>query len=76
MWIGVLWAGPRVAMWITHVGGQILPWPARKVADPGLKFSSEIEHFKRATHQTPYFCGEFWRSRFKISSEIKFFKRD
>ena len=26
---------------------------------PGLKFSSEIEMFKRATHQTPYFCGEF-----------------
>ena len=21
MWIGVLWAGVRVAMWITHVGG-------------------------------------------------------
>ena len=21
MWIGVLWAGLRVAMWITHVGG-------------------------------------------------------
>ena len=24
-----------------------------------LKFSSEIENFKRATHQTPFFCGEF-----------------
>ena len=36
MWIGVLWAGLRVAMWITHVGGgQILPWPARKVTDFG-----------------------------------------
>ena len=22
MWIGVLWAGLRVAMWITHVGGK------------------------------------------------------
>ena len=22
MWIRVLWAGLRVAMWITHVGGQ------------------------------------------------------
>ena len=22
MWIGVLWAGLRVAMWITHVGGE------------------------------------------------------
>ena len=24
-----------------------------------LKFSSEIENFKRATHQTPFFRGEF-----------------
>ena len=23
MWIGVLWAGLRVAMWITHVGGKL-----------------------------------------------------
>ena len=22
MWISVLWAGLRVAMWITHVGGK------------------------------------------------------
>ena len=22
MWIGVLWAGLRAAMWITHVGGK------------------------------------------------------
>ena len=22
MWIGVLWAGLRVAMWITHVDGK------------------------------------------------------
>ena len=22
MWIGVLWAGLRVAVWITHVGGK------------------------------------------------------
>ena len=42
---------------------------------PGLKFSSEIENFKRATHQTPIFCGEFWRSRLKMSSEIEFFER-
>ena len=37
MWIGVLWAGLRAAMWITHVdhpcGGQISPWPARKVTE-------------------------------------------
>ena len=24
-----------------------------------LKFSSEIEHFKRAAHQNPFFCGKF-----------------
>ena len=41
-----------------------------------LKFSSELEIFKRATHQTPIFCGEFWRSGLKISSEIEIFKRD
>ena len=54
---------------------------------PGLKFSSEIEIFKRATRQTPIFCGEFWRSgienfklkdwnfqsRLIISIEIDFF---
>ena len=34
MWIGVLWAGLRVAMWITNLGGgEISPWPARKVTD-------------------------------------------
>ena len=36
--IGVLWARLGVAMWITHVGGQILPWPARKATEN----SSEI----------------------------------
>ena len=43
-----------------------------------LKCSSEIENFnfKRAAHQTPIFCGEFWRSRAKISIEIENFKRD
>ena len=41
-----------------------------------LKFSSEIEHFKRAAHQTPFFCGEFRRSGLEISSEIEIFKRD
>ena len=30
MWIGVLWAGLRVAMWITHVGGKFATWPAKK----------------------------------------------
>ena len=41
-----------------------------------MAFSSEIEIFKRATHQTPIFCGDFSRSRLKISSEIlEVFKR-
>ena len=33
IWIGVLWAGLRVAMWITHVGGKFRHGlqPARKV---------------------------------------------
>ena len=49
---------------------------------PGLKFSSEVENFKRATHQTLLFGGELRRPRFNISSEIEFsieienFKRD
>ena len=41
-----------------------------------LKFSSELEIFKRATHQTPIFCGEFWRLGLKISSDLEIFKRD
>ena len=41
-----------------------------------LKISSEIEIFKRATHQSPIFCGECWRSGLKFSSEIEHFKRD
>ena len=40
-----------------------------------LKFSSELEIFKRATHEDPIFCGEFGRSGLKISSEIENFKR-
>ena len=45
-----------------------------------LKFSSEISNFKRATHQTPIFCGnsegQDWnfQARLKISSEIDFFQ--
>ena len=41
-----------------------------------LQSSSEIENIKRPTHQTLVFCGEFWRSGLKISSEIEIFKRD
>ena len=40
-----------------------------------MTFSSEIENFNRATHQTPMFVGEFSRSRLKISSEIVLVKR-
>ena len=36
MWIGMLWAGLRGAMWITHVGGKFRPWPARKVTEKTL----------------------------------------
>ena len=43
---------------------------------PGLKFSSEIENFKRAAQHTPIFCGEIRRSRLNISSVIENFKRD
>ena len=41
-----------------------------------LKFSSETEIFKRATHQTPIFVGggQFRRSGLKLSSEIEFFQ--
>ena len=39
---------------------------------PGLKFSSEIENFKQAAHQTPIFGVEF--RRLKISSEIEHFQ--
>ena len=39
-----------------------------------LKFSGELEIFKRATHQSPIFCGEFWRSGLKISSDLEFFQ--
>ena len=42
----------------------------------GLKISSEIEIFERATHRGPIFCGEIETSRLKISSEIENFDRD
>ena len=43
---------------------------------PNLEKNQDLEIFKRATHQTPIFCREFWRSGLKISSEIEIFKRD
>ena len=42
----------------------------------GLKFTIEIENFKRSTQQTPIFCGDFWRSGLKFSIEIEKFNRD
>ena len=47
-----------------------------------LKFSSEIENFKRAAHQAPIFVGnsqgQDWnfQARLNFSSEIESFKRD
>ena len=43
---------------------------------PGLKFSIEIEIFKRATRQTPIFVGNSEGPGLKISSEIEIFNRD
>ena len=43
---------------------------------PGLKFSIEIEIFKRATHQTLIFVGNSEGPGLKISSEIEIFNRD
>ena len=44
--------------------------------DPGLKNSSGIENFKRATRQTPFFVGNSEDPGLKISSEIEIFDRD
>ena len=49
---------------------------------PNLEKVQDLEIFKRAwkfqaSHPpNPFFCGEFWRSGLKISSEIEIFKRD
>ena len=46
-----------------------------------MTFSSEIENFKRGTHQTPIFVGNSrgqdskFQARLKFSSEIENFKR-
>ena len=40
---------------------------------PGLKFSIEIENFKRATQQTPIFVGNSEGPGLKISIEIENF---
>ena len=58
-WIGVLWAGLRVAMWITR-GGQISPWPARKVTElePLLSRQSRTTVWKSQFTQT---LGPWWK---------------
>ena len=47
MWIGVLWAGLWVAMWITHVGGQILLWPEESLSQVGNPFVPNGKPIKR-----------------------------
>ena len=56
-------------------GGQQRGQKGKKDAWKQVRISSEIENFKRATHEGPIYCGEFWRSRLKSSSEIEVFKR-
>ena len=57
----------------------VLPCPKgpeiEKIQDR-LKFSSEIENFKRASRQTPIFVGNSEGPGLKISSEIEIFNRD
>ena len=54
----MLWAGLRVAMSITHVVGQISPWPARKVTENGgfyqfmFFFATGLIHFKKRLVKT------------------------
>ena len=58
MWIGVLWAGPRVAMWITHVGGKFF---RHGLLEKSLKYSPKISHQIFTT---------FFTMQFMISKEI------
>ena len=43
---------------------------------PGLKFSIEIQNFKRATQQTPIIVANSEGPRLKFSIEIEIFNRD
>ena len=48
MWIGVLWAGLRVAMWITHVGDKFRHALLEKSPKDDLKKCLKmIWHFRR-----------------------------
>ena len=43
---------------------------------PGLKFSGEIEIFKRGAHQGLFFVGNSGAPGLKFSNEVEVFKRD
>ena len=43
MWLGVLWAGLRVAMWTTHVGGKFRDGLLEK----SLKFANNAQKINR-----------------------------
>ena len=45
MWIGVLWAGVRVAMWIIHVGGKF----RHGLLEKSLIFFQDFEAWKFLT---------------------------
>ena len=61
---------------------RAIPFPKgpkiEKIQDrpPGLKISSGIEIFKRATRQSPIFVGKSEGPGLKFSSEIEIFDRD
>ena len=43
MWIGVLWAGLRVAMWITHAGGKF----RHGLLEKSLKYFDACNDFEK-----------------------------
>ena len=59
MWIGVLWAGLRVAMWIAHVGGKFRHGLLEKsLTNPGfrnLRFLGE-GRFQGPKHGCDFFA--------------------
>ena len=67
MWIGVLWAGLRVVMWITHVGGKFrhgLPEKSLIVTRRGNKFAEKWFYVCNASvdHGAGTLSGMFRRS--------------
>ena len=73
--IGAAISGPRIAGGKKYGHEAFSDSPKgpkiEKIQDrlPGLMFSSETEHFKRATHQIPIFVGI-------LKVRIESFKRD